>query len=69
MNDVLNEFGFQHTENFNEYRKGNWTVRFVGDNVEAFNNPDLEVGKYFSAPIEKIDLQQLLIEIDDFIMQ
>ena len=70
MINVITNYGFRPSENEFEYVKGNWTVRIDGENIEVFNNPDLDkVGKYFIAPINKVDLEQLLSEIDDFIMR
>ena len=67
MNDILMNRGFIKTENLNEYVRRDWTIRINGDIIEAFNDPDKNKGVYYSGPIKKIDLEQLLIEIDEFI--
>ena len=69
MESVLLKMGYTKSSEPNEYVKGNWTVRFDAEYVEAFNNPDIEAGRHFIGPINKVDLEQLLTEIDDFIMQ
>ena len=69
MDSILIKRGYKKLDNFNEYVKGNWTVRFDAEYVEAFNNPDIEAGRHFIGPINKVDLEQLLTEIDDFIMR
>ncbi len=69
MESVLLKMGYTKSSESNEYVKGNWTVRFDNECVEAFNNPDIEAGWHFIGPIEKVDLEQLLLEIDEFIMQ
>lgn len=67
MDDILINRGFIKTENPNEYVRRDWTIRISGDIIEAFNDPDKNKGIYYSGPIKKIDLEQLLIEIDEFI--
>ena len=67
MNEILTNRGFIKTENPNEYVRRDWTIRINDDILEAFNDPDKNKGVYYSGPIKKIDLEQLLIEIDEFI--
>ena len=67
MDDILINRGFIKTENPNEYVRRDWTIRISDDILEAFNDPDKNKGVYYSGPIKKIDLEQLLIEIDEFI--
>ena len=55
------------TENPNEYVRRDWTIRINGDIIEAFNDPDKNKGLYYSGPVKLVDLEQLLIEIDEFI--
>lgn len=65
------ERGFKPSnEEKDTYVRGNWTIRFDNEVLEAFNNPDLEPGRtsagvYYSAPLHKIDLDILLDEIDN----
>ena len=68
MNEILTNRGFIKTENPNEYVRRDWTIRINDDIIEAFNDPDKNKGVYYSGPIKKIDLEQLLIEIDEFII-
>ena len=67
MEQELQLWGYTKTDNPREYVKANWTIRFDTEFIEAFNNPDNESGWYFDAPIEKVDLEELLSEIDDMI--
>ena len=67
MNDILMNRGFIKTENLNEYVRRDWTIRISDDILEAFNDPDKNKGVYYSGPIKLVDIEQLLIEIDEFI--
>ena len=67
MDDILMNRGFIKTENPNEYVRRDWTIRISDDILEAFNDPDKNKGVYYSGPIKKIDLEQLIDEIDEFI--
>ena len=67
MNDILMNRGFIKTENPNEYVRRDWTIRINGDIIEAFNDPDKNKGLYYSGPVKLVDIEQLLIEIDEFI--
>lgn len=64
---LLNKRGFLETENPNEYVRGHWTIRINNDFIEVFNDPELSKGRYYSGPINKVDLEQLIDEIDEFI--
>ena len=66
MEMILLNRGYKKVNNLNEYVRGDWTVRFDNENIEVFNDPDKMVGKYFVGPIDKVDIEQLLDEIDDF---
>ena len=67
MNEILMNRGFIKTENPNEYVRRDWTIRINGDIIEAFNDPDKNKGLYYSGPVKLVDIEQLLIEIDEFI--
>ena len=67
MNEILMNRGFIKTENPNEYVRRDWTIRIIDDTVEAFNDPDRNKGLYYSGPVKLVDIEQLLIEIDEFI--
>lgn len=61
------ENGFQKTDSFNEYVKNNWTIRLDKNSIEVFNDPDIDRGLYHISPISKIDLKELLDEIEKLI--
>ena len=63
MEEILQYNGFMQTENPNEWIRGNWTIRFEGDFMEIFNDPDKEIGKYFIGPAHKYKLRTILQEI------
>lgn len=67
MERKLRLWGYLTTDNPREYVKANWTIRFDTEFIEAFDDPDESGGWYFSSPINKVDLEQLLSEIDDLI--
>lgn len=66
MINVITDYGFSPSENENEYVKGDWTIRIEDDNVEVFNIPHVGTGRYYFGPINKVDIKQLLEEINDF---
>lgn len=65
IKEKIIERGFSFSEEDNEYKKKNWVIRILKDTLEAFNNPEIEPGIYYSALLSKIDLDTLLDEIDD----
>lgn len=67
MEEMIMKKGFQKTDFPNEYVKNNWTIRLDKDSIEAFNDPDKAAGKYYIYPIFKVDLEQLLDEIEELI--
>ena len=69
MNEILMDRGFIKTENPNEYVRRDWTIRIIDDTVEAFNDPDKNKGLYYSGPVKLVDIEQLINEIDDFIIK
>lgn len=63
MEEILKKFNYKPTED-NTWIKGEWTVRFDDELIEVFNNPDKNVGEYYSSPIETINLQEILLDVD-----
>ena len=60
MENKILSYGYSFNDN--EYKKLDWTIRFDNEKMEAFNSTF-----YHCSDIDKIDLDQLLIEIDEFI--
>lgn len=58
--------GFLKSENPNEYVKGNWTVRWDTSLMEVFNDPEKTRGVYYSGPLDLLDLESILDEIENF---
>jgi len=58
--------GFTRGENPNEFTKNDWTIRTDGSKVEVFNNPDKGIGRYFITPVNKLDIEQLVLDIEEF---
>lgn len=57
------------SQNGNNWIKGDWTVRFDKELIEVFNNPEKAAGKYYTGPIDKVDLDEILMEIDESLLQ
>lgn len=69
MNKIMRNFGYSEGYYPNEWKKKNWTVRFFDNEVEAYDNPLINTpGKYFHKDLDKIEVEDLLIEIDKFII-
>ena len=66
IEQILNKNNFWYNSESNEYKKGNWTVRFDEDLIEVFNNPEKSKGVYYCGPINKVDLETILDEIENF---
>ena len=66
MESILMNRGYIKSDIPNEWKKNDWTIRLQDDHIEIFNNPDKNEGKYYYGPIKKVDIEQLLIEIDEF---
>jgi hypothetical protein len=64
MIEVLLQHNYKPIEE-NLWIKGDWSVRFDDEQVEVFNDPDKEPGKYYIGPYTTIDLEEILTEIDD----
>lgn len=69
MTNKLITNGFVKSENSSEYVKGDWTVRLDESKIEVFNNPDKSAGYYYIGPIDKVDIQTIVDEINEFIMR
>lgn len=65
MEEILKREGFKPTEFKNEYVKNDWTIRFDNEYLEAFDDPEKR-GNYFCGPINKVDLDAILIDIANF---
>lgn len=60
MMNLINR-GYTKGENPNEWFRGNWTIRYLGDEVEIFENSDIvQSAKYYKAKINEIDLELVL---------
>lgn len=60
MMNLINR-GYTKGENPNEWFRGNWTIRYLGDEVEIFENADIvQSAKYYKAKINEIDLELVL---------
>ena len=58
--------GFEKGDNPNEWYRGNWIIRYFGDEVEIYENKFCDrTGKYFKGNIDEIDLDCILDEIDE----
>jgi hypothetical protein len=68
MEEILMKHGYI-SQNENEWIKGDWIIRFDKDSVEIFNDPDKAPGKYYIGPIDKIDINDFLKEIDNYLMK
>lgn len=66
METMLMNNGFTYMSESNEYKRDNWTIRFSSNTIEVFNDPEISDGKYYSGPINKVDLQQLIQDINEF---
>ncbi len=65
MKDIIINNGFKKGEFPNTFVKGDWTIRFDNELIEIFNDPDKSSGKYIIYPISKIDIEDLLKEINE----
>lgn len=68
MKELLLKYNFTQTSEENEWTKGEWTIRFAFDIMEAFNTPRLNTpGWYHVCEISLEHLTNILSDIDDFI--
>ena len=66
MDTILRENRFIQDTNPNIWIRNDWTIRLEGETIEIFNDPDKMPGKYYYGPIGKIDLEQIIKDIDYF---
>lgn len=65
MMNLVNR-GYIKGENPNEWFRGNWTIRYLGNEIEIFENVDkVKSAKYYKTKINEIDLETILDEIDE----
>ena len=62
MEEILKSYNWREVDN-NEWKKLAWTIRWDSELLEAYNDT-----LYYKGDINKIDLEQILIEIDDFLL-
>ena len=63
MEEILKKYNYKPTEN-NTWVKGDWTVRFDNELVEVFNDPDINAGEYYCSPIERANLEEILLSVE-----
>ncbi len=68
MEEMLMKHGYV-SQNENEWTKGDWTIRLTNDSIEIFNNPDKAPGRYYIGPHDKVDIEDYLNEIDDYLIK
>jgi len=69
MEELLQKHGFKLTESPNEWTKQVWTVRYDDSMLEAYTDIKFDKsGRYYCGALDKIDLESILIEIDEFLM-
>ena len=68
MEEMLMKYGYKNVEP-NTWVKCDWTIRFDEQLIEIFNDPDKTPGKYYTYPIDKINLKDYLEEIDTYLLK
>lgn len=68
MEEILIKHNYKNVES-NTWIKYDWTVRFDNNLIEIFNDPDKTPGRYYTAPLVKVDLEEILSEIDDYLIR
>lgn len=68
MEEILMKHGFNPIEE-NLWIKGDWTIKIDDQFIEIFNNPDKAPGKYYIGPHDRVDLDEILQEIDDYLIK
>ena len=68
MEELLKKFNYK-SETENVWIKNVWTVRFDDNVVEVFNDPEGGKGMYYCELIQYVDLEQILEEIDEFLIK
>lgn len=68
MEELLKKYGYRLSSESNEWRKDIWTVRKLYNEIEAFDSPRINTpGHYYKCNVQELDLENLLLEIDEFI--
>ena len=62
INELL-ERGYKQIDK-QEFVKEGWTIRLDKDIIEVFDDPETGSGYYFHGNIHKVDLENLLNEIE-----
>ena len=68
VNELMKK-GWNKTSEWNVWVKADWTARIFEDKFEIFNDPDKSSGKYYSGSIDKVDIDILLDEVDEFLIR
>ena len=68
MEEILMRYGYISHDAKNWFKQ-DWTVRIDDTSIEIFNNPDKAPGKYYIGPIDKVDIENYLNEIDDYLIK
>ena len=66
MEKMLIENGFIASSLPNTWIKGDWTIRFDAEMIEAYDDAENGQGLYYCGPIDKVDLQVILDDIYNF---
>ena len=68
MEEILVQRGFLRDREHNGWRKNDWIIRFVNNDIEAYNDPvSKTINKYFYYNKSIVDLQDVLDEIDNYL--
>jgi len=67
MKDEILKRGYKQLDMSDQFTKNDWTIRIYKDIIEAYNNPDKAPGRYYTVLLNKLEINDLLDEIDDFI--
>lgn len=65
MEEIIMNNGFKKDDYSNDYIRGDWTIRIDNEFIEVFNNPEKSIGKYYIIPLLKVDITELLKELNE----
>lgn len=65
IDEIMKRNGFSESENPNEFKRQDWTIRIFGLDVEIFNNPDKGDGVYYNGDLSLVDLEAIISEINE----
>lgn len=69
MEEILMQRGFIRDVEHNGWRKKDWIIRFVVNNIEVYNDPATKtINKYFCCDKSIVDLEDILDDIDNYIV-